>query len=76
MTATSPGTGELCFEVQGMSCNHCTKAITAEVTEVDGVQAVDVDLEAGLVTVTGEELAEQVVREAIVLAGYDARLIA
>lgn len=57
-----------------MSCSHCEQAITAEVGELAGVRDVDVDLEEGLVTVTGEQLAEQVVREAIALAGYDARL--
>jgi copper chaperone len=75
MAATTPGsTGQLCFEVGDMTCNHCRDAITAQVAELDGVRAVDVDLAAGLVTVSGEELAEQVVREAIALAGYDARL--
>lgn len=57
-----------------MSCSHCEQAITAEVGELAGVRDVEVDLEEGLVTVTGEQLAEQVVREAIALAGYDARL--
>ena len=33
------------YRVDGMSCQHCVVAVTSEVGDVAGVQAVDVDLE-------------------------------
>ena len=57
------------FTVPDISCEHCVNAITAEVTPLDGVTAVEVDLATKQVTVTGGD------REAIVAAideaGYD-----
>lgn len=70
--ATTPSS-ELRFDVEGMTCGHCRKAITDEVAQVEGVTGVDVDLDDALVTVRGEELVEQVVREAIAMAGYQAQ---
>lgn len=40
------------WTVQGMTCGHCVKAVTEEVSEIPGVTAVDVELESGRVTVT------------------------
>jgi copper chaperone CopZ len=52
------------FNVEGMSCDHCVHAITGEVTKVDGVSGVDVDLTAKTVTVSGGEIGEDAVRAA------------
>lgn len=60
------------YSVPGMSCGHCRAAITAEVTAVDGVEAVDVDLDAKLVCVTGESLDDATLVAAIDEAGYEA----
>ena len=43
------------FKVDGMSCGHCVAAVTAEVSKLDGVTNVDVDLVAGAVTVESEQ---------------------
>jgi copper chaperone len=37
-----------------MTCDHCVKAVTEEVTAIEGVQAVEVDLATGVVEVTGD----------------------
>jgi copper ion binding protein len=58
------------FNVEGMSCDHCVHAITGEVTKVDGVSAVDVNLTAKTVTVSGDEFGDDAVRAAIDEAGY------
>lgn len=58
------------FNVEGMSCDHCVHAITGEVTKVDGVSAVNVDLTAKTVTVSGDEFGDDAVRAAIDEAGY------
>ena len=63
---------ELTYTVPGLSCGHCKAAVTEEVTEVDGVEGVDVDLETRLVVVRGEGVSDEDVRAAIREAGYEA----
>ena len=58
------------FEVKGMSCGHCVKAIKGAVLELEPDALVDVDLAAGKVRVTSDVAAETV-RESIVEAGYE-----
>jgi len=62
----------LIYRVDGMSCEHCVVAVTSEVGEVAGVQAVDVDLETKLVRVSGAAIDDTAVVAAIDEAGYDA----
>jgi copper chaperone CopZ len=62
---------ELTYSVPGMSCEHCKTAITTEVSAVDGVQTVEVDLDTKQVAVRGNDLDDQAVRAAIDEAGYD-----
>lgn len=44
---------DIVLQVQGMSCDHCVKAISAAVGPLPGVTSVDVDITAGQVTVGG-----------------------
>jgi copper chaperone len=39
------------LNVEGMSCEHCVKAVTNAARAIDGVYEVDVDLSAKTVTV-------------------------
>ena len=60
------------YNVIGMTCQHCVTAVTEEVSGVDGVTGVQVDLAAGRVRVTSEApLDPAVVRAAIEEAGYE-----
>ena len=60
------------FTVTGMSCEHCVRSVTEEVSKLPGVRRVDVDLPSGVVTVTANrELAESEVAEAVDEAGYE-----
>ena len=61
----------LSFRVPAMHCEHCERAIRGEVARVAGVEAVEVDLDAKVVTVHGETVSEKAVREAIDEAGYE-----
>ena len=61
----------LTYSVPGISCGHCRTAITAEVSDVAGVSAVEVDLAGKVVTVTGAGVDDAAVRDAIDEAGYD-----
>ena len=58
------------YSVPGISCAHCKLAIDRNVSAVAAVTAVDVDVEAKQVTVTGA-FADGQVRDAIDDAGYD-----
>jgi len=60
------------YSVPGVSCEHCVKAITTEVTKLAGVRTVDVDLVAKKVTiVANDEVADSALRAAIDDAGFD-----
>lgn len=63
------------LRVTGMTCGHCVSAVTAELSALEGVTGVDVDLVAGgtsTVTVTSATpLPDQAVAAAIDEAGYD-----
>jgi copper chaperone len=62
------------YRVTGMTCDHCVRAVTDEVSAIPGVRDVDVDLVAGgesTVRVVSEDaLPEDTVREAVDEAGY------
>ncbi|WP_119696582.1 heavy-metal-associated domain-containing protein [Microbacterium halotolerans] len=61
-------------QVEGMTCGHCVSAVTEEVSKIDGVEQVSVDLVAGgISTVTiGSAAAVDpaALRSAIDEAGY------
>ena len=60
------------FYVAGMSCDHCVRAVTEEVSKLPGVERVDVDLATGAVAVTGDRLlGDAEVASAVEEAGYD-----
>ena len=59
------------YTVTGMTCNHCSRSVSAEVSAVAGVTAVDVDLATGKVTVSSEQpVSTNKIREAVEEAGY------
>jgi copper chaperone len=74
MAKEEPMTATTTYSVAGMTCSHCVTAVTQEVARLDGVSAVDVELNAGgdsRVSVTSAEpLPVDTVREAIDQAGY------
>jgi copper chaperone CopZ len=62
---------ESTYTVTGMTCGHCVASVTEEITEIDGVTDVAVDLPTGAVTVTSKQpLDTAQVRAAVEEAGY------
>ncbi|WJY01726.1 heavy-metal-associated domain-containing protein [Curtobacterium sp. 458] len=61
--------------VTGMTCEHCVMSVTEELSEVDGVQGVEVDLVPGgssTVTVTSDApVDDDVLCSAVAEAGYE-----
>ena len=62
------------YLVEGMTCSHCVSSVTEELTAVDGVERVSVDLRVGAtsrVTVTSmHPISVDAVRTAVEEAGY------
>ncbi len=57
--------------VTGMTCSHCVASVTEEVTELPGVDSVEVVLETGLLTViSAAPIPEEAIAEAVSEAGY------
>jgi copper chaperone len=61
------------YQVTGMTCEHCARAVTSEIESLDGVRAVTVALVPGgesAVTVTSDApLPSQALKEALYEAG-------
>ena len=70
-TGRSTMTETITYEVPGVHCAHCEAAIKQEVAGVEGVERVEVDLEAKKVSVSGSALDDGTLRAAISEAGYD-----
>lgn len=60
------------YTVTGMTCSHCVASVREEVTKVDGVRAVDVELATGTVIVQSEGPVDRAaVVAAVDEAGYE-----
>ena len=62
---------EKSFTVVGMTCEHCGLSVREEVSELDGVETVDVDLASGHLSVRGEGISDAAVDDAVADAGYE-----
>lgn len=60
--------------IDGMTCGHCVSSVTEEISAIEGVEKVDVDLNAGGIstaTITSSKpIDEAAVGEAVAEAGY------
>lgn len=61
------------YTVYGMTCDHCVLSVTEEVSEVAGVEGVDVDLASGRLTVTGSGYGDDAIKTAVAEAGYEVK---
>ena len=61
------------FLVPGMTCGHCQGAVTDELSKINGVTNVDVDLDSKKVTIESEAVVEwEVIVDAVDEAGFEA----
>lgn len=62
------------YTVDGMTCDHCVKAVTEEIGKLEGVTGVDVELATGSVTVASDGgVTDDDVKAAVDEAGYEVR---
>jgi copper chaperone CopZ len=62
---------EKTYAIAGMTCEHCVRSVTEEVSGVAGVEVVDVDLASGRLTVRGAGVDDAAVAAAVAEAGYE-----
>jgi copper chaperone CopZ len=61
------------YRVTGMSCAHCETAVKSEVSQIPGIDAVEVSARTGRLVVTSSEpIDETAVLRAVDEAGYEA----
>ena len=59
------------YAITGMTCGHCAQAVTEELSQLPGVEAVRVDLASGQAEVSSAALLDgAAVRAAVEEAGY------
>lgn len=58
------------YTVVGMTCDHCVRSVTEEVTGIPGVEDVSVDLATGSMTVSGDGVSDSAISDAVAEAGY------
>ncbi|HXD28169.1 MAG TPA: heavy-metal-associated domain-containing protein [Arthrobacter sp.] len=62
------------LNIDGMTCGHCVASVTEELTAIEGVTTVDVDLNAGGISTARIEstgpINEATLSEAVAEAGY------
>lgn len=63
------------YSVNGMTCGHCVSSVTEELSSLEGVQSVSVDLQAGgtsrVMVVSSKPIPAEAVRAAVSEAGYN-----
>jgi copper chaperone CopZ len=61
------------FQVPGMTCGHCTGAVTDELNKIMGVTKIEVDLDTKIVSIESESHVEwELIAAAIDEAGFEA----
>ncbi|HEU4545605.1 MAG TPA: heavy metal-associated domain-containing protein, partial [Microlunatus sp.] len=61
------------FQVTGMTCSHCEHAVSSEVSQITGVDNVEVSAAIGRLVITSSEpVADELVLAAVDAAGYTA----
>jgi copper chaperone len=59
------------LRIEGMSCQHCVRAVFTALTPVEGILSADVAIGSAVVEHDGRATAEML-RAAIAVAGYEA----
>lgn len=64
------------LSIEGMSCNHCVKAVEKALGKITGVSSVEVDLDAKTATVTlADKVSDEALKEVVTEAGYEVMAI-
>lgn len=61
---------ERTYVVEGMTCEHCERAVRDEVEAIGALQVVAVDRARGRLVVRGSDVDDAAIRQAVAEAGY------
>lgn len=60
------------IKIKGMSCSHCAAAVKKALSEIDGIENVEVDLERGEASFDEVKTVEmEIIKRGIEKAGYE-----
>jgi uncharacterized membrane protein YraQ (UPF0718 family)/copper chaperone CopZ len=62
---------EKTVKVNGMTCNHCKANVQNNLASIAGIDNIDIDLESGKVTMTGDEIDLTEVKNKVESIGYE-----
>ncbi len=68
---SGPGEGAVVLQIEGMTCEHCSKSVARGLRGAPGVTSAEVDLATGRATVHGEHLDPAALSQVIRSLGYD-----
>ncbi|AKI97324.1 heavy-metal-associated domain-containing protein [Kosmotoga pacifica] len=58
--------------IKGMTCNHCKMRVEKALSEVEGVESVEVNLNEGFAVIeTSKDIPEELLKEVIEDTGYE-----
>ncbi|GAA1687420.1 heavy-metal-associated domain-containing protein [Microbacterium sediminicola] len=60
------------YQVTGMTCGHCERSVREEVSQIPGVEVLDVSATNGTLSLSADSVDDAAVREAVNEAGYEA----
>ena len=60
------------FQVTGMTCGHCEASVREHVSQVEGVQGVEISAASGRLVVMADAVSDDAVIAAVDEAGYEA----
>jgi len=61
-------------DIKGMSCSHCSAAVTEAIMGVPGVRGVEVKLDEKKAYIKGDASLKSAIVEAVKEAGFDAKI--
>jgi len=61
---------QLTVKIEGMSCQHCVRAVFTALAAVEGIGSADVGIGGAIIEHDGRVTLDQV-REAVAVAGYE-----
>jgi len=61
------------INIEGMSCSHCKTALETAIGQLDGVRAVEINLENNQARIEAEDDMTEIIRKTISEAGYSAK---
>lgn len=62
---------EKVFSVEGMTCNHCKSSVEKNLAKLDKIEFVEVDLANKAVIIKGDNIDNNVIKNAVTDLGYD-----